>query len=62
MESYSRYSYERESNVDRTMQSRYRGGEVLRFAEHEAQEQLSPKAVEDATQEDDGESTFSYVA
>lgn len=58
MESYSRYSYERESNIDRPMQSKYGSGEVLRFPEGGPQERFPPKAFEDATQDDDGESTF----
>jgi hypothetical protein len=58
MERYSRYSYERESNIDRPMQSKYGSGEVLRFFEGGSQERFSPKAFEDATQDDDGEPTF----
>jgi hypothetical protein len=56
MESYPRYSYERESVLDRPIQSR--GDEVLRFPEGGSRERFSPRSFEDATtQEDDGESS-----
>jgi hypothetical protein len=58
MESYPRYSYEREGILDRPVQSRCGSGEVLRLAEGGSEERFSPKSLEDATQEDDGESSF----
>lgn len=61
MESYPRYSYERESILDRPIQSRYRSDEVLRFLGGESREQFSPKSSEDATQEDDGESSVTLI-
>jgi hypothetical protein len=61
MERYPRYSYERENILDPPIQSRYGSGEVLRYLEGGSQEIFSPKTFEDATQEDDGESSVTLV-
>jgi hypothetical protein len=57
MESYSRYSYERQSNVD-CPKSKYGSGEVLSFPEGGLQERFSPKPFEDAIPDELGEFTF----
>jgi hypothetical protein len=61
MESYPRYPYERESILDRPLQSRYGSDEVLRFPEGGSRERFSPKSFEDATQEDDGECSVTLL-
>jgi hypothetical protein len=55
MESYPRYSHDRQSCLNHPIQSKYVSGEVMPVYETGSQARFRPKACEDAAFEGDGE-------
>ena len=60
MENYPRYSYDRQSYLERPVQSKYVSGEVLPVSERGSQARFRSKASEEAAFEGDGESRLDF--